>query len=570
MDRMWKWKFIFLTAVTAGAVMYVTPSLMNWDTDAVQFPVKKKVNLGLDLQGGLYMIFGIDMRKLFRDTHDRQIAALNKELEKDQIVSKFEPSIAPNLEVDDPRGFLSGGDLEKIKAKITSDFPQLQVMGEKDGRLEVGMSWNFRKEVRNRTVEQSIKVVRNRIDEFGVTEPTIVSQGNERLVVELPGVKDVERAKSLVGRTAKLEFRIVDDNANLGKDLVSFVKDLESAGKFAFKEGDRLSNYIEKVNETARGKIPDTVEIAFEKPEKGSPNAGQLIPYLLEKKFDVSGEDLADAVVRYGDDGVPVVSFTMHPAGAKRFGDLTKANVQKRMAIVLDGLVHSAPVIKEPITQGSGQITVGRGNVENTMKEARDLSIVLRAGALPAQMDLLEQRAIGPTLGQDSIKKGVLSGVVGCVLVFLFMIIYYRLSGVIATVSLMLNVLFVFAILVMMGATLTLPGIAGLALTIGMAVDSNVIIFERIRDELREGASVRRAVEQGFDRAFACIFDANITHGIVALILMKFGTGPIRGFAVTLMIGIFTTLFCAVTVAKLLFDWYLGPRNKNELQKLSI
>jgi preprotein translocase subunit SecD len=570
MDRIWKWKLILLVVVTIGASLYVTPSLMNWDTETVQFPVKKKVNLGLDLQGGLYMIFGIDMKKLFKDTLDRQVESLRKEVETDGVTLTHEPSTIVGLESDDPRAMVTGSDLEKIKTKIKDDFVQLSVLAERDGKLEVGMSWNFRKEVRLRTVEQSIKVVRNRIDEFGVTEPTIVSQGTDRLVVELPGVKDVERAKALVGRTAKLEFRIVDDNANLGKDLESVIKDLETAGTFGFKEGDRLSAYVEKVNEAAKGKLPENTEIAFERPDKNSAMAGRLIPYLIEKKADVSGEDLSDAVVQYGDDGLPVVSFTMHPGGAKRFGDLTKANTKRRMAIVLDGLVHSAPVINEPITQGRGQISLGRGNAEDVMKEARDLSIVLRAGALPAQMDLLEQRAIGPTLGADSIKKGVLSGVVGCVLVFLFMIIYYRLSGVIATVSLMLNVLFVFAILVMLGATLTLPGIAGLALTIGMAVDSNVIIFERIRDELREGASVRRAVEQGFDRAFACIFDANITHGIVALILMKFGTGPIRGFAVTLMIGIFTTLFCAVTVAKFLFDWYLGPKNKSELTKISI
>jgi protein-export membrane protein SecD len=234
---------------------------------------------------------------------------------------------------------------------------------------------------------------------------------------------------------------------------------------------------------------------------------------------------------------------------------------------VLDDVVVSAPRIMGPIPGGRGSITMGGGG-EKAVKDARDLAIVLRAGALPAQLDLLEQRVIGPSIGADSIKHGMTASIVGCLIVFVFMSIYYRVSGLVATVSLILNGLFLFAILIAMDATLTLPGIAGLALTIGMAVDSNVIIFERIRDELREGKSVPAAVQSGFDKAFACIFDANITHAIVAIILLNFGTGPIRGFAVTLLIGIVTTIFCAVTVCKLAFDAYLGRGRK--VEKLSI
>ncbi|MCO5143852.1 MAG: protein translocase subunit SecD [Oligoflexia bacterium] len=264
----------------------------------------------------------------------------------------------------------------------------------------------------------------------------------------------------------------------------------------------------------------------------------------------------------------PIVAFQLNPRGALTFAELTKNNVGRLMAIVLDDVVQSAPAINEPIPGGAGTITLGAGG-DQAFKEARDLAIILRAGALPAQLDLLEQRVIGPSLGADSIKHGLTAGLVGCLLVFVFTMIYYRMSGVVATVSLILNLIFTLAILVGVDATLTLPGIAGLALTIGMAVDSNVIIFERIRDELREGKMVFAAVQAGFDKAFACIFDANITHGIVAIILLNFGTGPIKGFAVTLLIGIVTTIFCAVTVCKLFFDYYLASKN-NKVEKLSI
>jgi protein-export membrane protein SecD len=312
------------------------------------------------------------------------------------------------------------------------------------------------------------------------------------------------------------------------------------------------------------GKIPDDSQVMFERRP-----GGQNIPMLLFSKVELTGSELSDAMVTFDQQTQePQVSFQLNPRGAVTFGELTKANVGHNLAIVLDDVVYSAPRINSPITGGSGVITLGAGG-DQAFKEARDLAIVLRAGALPAQLELLEQRAIGPSIGADSIKHGMTASVVGCALVFLFMVVYYRMSGAVAAASLMLNFLFTFAILIGMDATLTLPGIAGLALTIGMAVDSNVIIFERIRDELHEGKGVAGAVHSGFDKAFSCIFDANITHAIVATILLNFGTGPIRGFAVTLLIGIVTTLFCAVTVCKLCFDWYLESKG-NKIESLSI
>jgi len=381
--------------------------------------------------------------------------------------------------------------------------------------------------------------------------------------VELPGVKDVERAKALVGRTARLEFKMVNTKDQV--NLVEVIGNTEKEQGFSFKEGEKFSEYVLKLNAAVKGKIPEDSQILFERKP-----GNESVPFLLHSKVEITGNELSDAMVTFDQDSqAPQVSFQMNPRGAVTFSDLTRNNVGRLLAIVLDDVVYSAPRINGAIPGGSGVITLGSTGGDAAFKEARDLAIVLRAGALPAQLDLLEQRAIGPSLGADSIKHGLTASFVGCMMIFVFMSIYYRMSGMVATVSLILNGLFTLAILIGMDATLTLPGIAGLALTIGMAVDSNVIIFERIRDELSEGKSVPAAVHAGFDKAFACIFDANITHGIVATILLNFGTGPMRGFAVTLLIGIVTTLFCAVTVCKLFFDYYLEAK-QGKLESLSI
>jgi protein-export membrane protein SecD len=449
----------------------------------------------------------------------------------------------------------------KVKEVLDKQGYTMRVMEQKPGSVTLGLSATYRGTIKENTLSQSVQVIRNRIDEFGVSEPSITTKGENRVVVELPGVKDIERAKALVGRTARLEFKMVVSEGNVNP--MQLVAEAEAKG-ITLKEGQKYSEYIAKLNEFLKPKLPEGTQVLFERKP-----GGQNLPYLLHSKVEVTGSDLADAMVGFDPETQqPDVNFQLNPRGSVVFGELTTKNIHKRLAIVLDDVVYSAPNIISPITGGSGRITLGAGG-EQAMKEARDLAIVLRAGALPAQLDLLEQRVIGPSIGADSIKHGMTASAVGCMLVFLFMCAYYRMSGVVATVSLILNFLFTFAILIGMDATLTLPGIAGLALTIGMAVDSNVIIFERIRDELHEGKGPVAAVHAGFDKAFSCIFDANITHAIVATILLNFGTGPIRGFAVTLLIGIVTTLFCAVTVCKLCFDWYLESKG-NKIQNLSI
>ena len=564
MTRGWWVKCFLLIFFVGTALVHVIPTVANLDLEKTKFPFKKKINLGLDLQGGLYMVYGVDFRKVYKEVFERFSATLVTELEKDGIPASF--TNTDMSVVEDPKATLqvSKAQMEAVRAKLKKDHFLLRVVEEKNNGLVLALSREYRSELKEKTLSQSVQVIRNRIDEFGVAEPQIATKGDSQVIVELPGVKDVERAKALVGRTARLEFKIANDSAMAPEALMGLVREIETKNGLSFKEGEKFSSYLEGINKYAKGRIPADSEIAFERMDN------QWVPYLLFSKIEVAGTDLQDAYVGYDQETArPIVQFQMNPRGAVNFADVTEKNIHKRMAILLDGIVHSAPVINSKIPGGSGQITLGQGGGEQAMKEARDLAIVLRAGALPAPLDLLEQRVIGPSLGRDSIDHSVNAAIVGSILIFVFMVVYYKASGVVAVVSLLLNVLFMTAILIGMDATLTLPGIAGLALTIGMAVDSNVIIFERIRDELLEGKPVYMAVQAGFDKAFACIFDANITHAIVAVILMNIGSGPIRGFAVTLLVGILTTLFCSVTVARLCFDGYLAIK-KNKLEKISI
>lgn len=560
MNRSWWVRFSLLVFFIALSGIYVFPTVANLDLEHTSFPYKHKVNLGLDLQGGLYMVYGVDFKKIYAETTSRAVDTAVGQLSKDGVTAtqgKVDASIEDNPTETIIYDAANDAKVKELVGKNSS----LRIMDQKPGSVTLGLTAIYRADIKEKTLGQSVQVIRNRIDEFGVSEPSISTKGENRVVVELPGVKDVERAKALVGRTARLEFKMVNSESNV--NVVGLVNEAAQKG-IELKEGVKYSEYIAQLNQFAKGKIPEDSQILFER-KSGNRN----LPYLLFSKVELTGSELADAMVGTNPQTMqPEVEFQLNPRGTGIFGELTTKNVHKPLAIVLDDTVQSAPNITTPITGGRGSITLGQGGDE-AYKEARDLAIVLRAGALPAQLDLLEQRAIGPSIGADSIKHGMTASAVGCLLVFIFMIGYYRMSGVVATVSLLLCFLFTFAILIGMDATLTLPGIAGLALTIGMAVDSNVIIFERIRDELHEGKGAVAAVHSGFDKAFSCIFDANITHAIVATILLNFGTGPIRGFAVTLLIGIVTTLFCAVTVCKLCFDWYLEKKGA-QINSLSI
>lgn len=574
MSRKWWLKFSFLIFVIAGASIYIAPTVFSLDPQKTKFFFKQKINLGLDLQGGVYMVLGADFKKVYADVADRLAETLTDDMKKKNVAcapakmtatENGQPSDDPRIAVE-----CSTADAKQALYKLVkADFDNLRVTDEKEKAYQFGISKLYKDNVREKTLSQSIEVIRNRIDEFGVAEPVITSQGTDRLSVELPGVKDVERAKDLIGRTAKLEFKLVDDSKN-ADDVNALVSEIEAKTGVAYKEGEKFSDYVKKINELAKGKIPEGTVIAFERENRKANIAGKFgrIPFLLKSKTEVTGEDLKDAYVQIDpQDNRPQVGLTFNTRGAETFGKVTAENIHRQLAIVLDGIVHSAPVIQSRIPNGRAQITLGTGDYSVLLTEAKDLAIVLRAGALPAQLEFHEQRVVGPSLGADSIQKGKVASIVGSLAVFLFMLFYYRKSGLIADLSLLLNVAFVLAILVGMDATLTLPGIAGIALTVGIAVDSNVVIYERIREELRAGKPPRFAVDSGFEKAFHTILDANVTNAFAAIVLLNYGTGPIKGFAVTLLIGIITTLFTAVFVSRLLFDWHL---EKHEVKELSI
>ncbi len=570
MKRSWWYRFTFLLLAGVISVMMIIPSALNFGEDS-NFPVKSRITLGLDLQGGLYMILGIDFNKVYEDEvkgYARKIAfVLN-----DQGI-KTQTGRLEKIDVTDPSHSIVIEDpalIEKAKEEIKKFFPSiLRNTKEEDSHLFYGLTKVQKTTIEEQALTKSIEVIRNRIDEFGVTEPEIVSQGTNRIVIQLPGVKDIERAKSLIGKTAKLEFKMVNDQVSLATMNSWLAKAKESA--IEYKTGTRFSQYLRTLNEflTKEKLLPKDHEMAFEKTvSKATNEVTQMIPYLVEAGSKLSGDQLQDARVQIDQQkNEPYVSLEFKASGGKLFEELTGANVGRRMAVILDGNVYSAPSIREKIGGGRAQITLGSGGFNKMMKEARDLALVLRAGALPVQLNFEEQRTVGPSLGADSIRKARYASLIGAAMVFIFILIYYKISGAIAMVTLLLNIGFVIACLVAFEATLTLPGIAGIALTIGMAVDANIIIYERIREEVRRGLSFYKAVETGFAHAFWTIIDANITTALAGLCLLNFGTGPIRGFAVTLLIGIVSTVYSSYFVGKLLFELYM---NKTEGQDLSI
>jgi preprotein translocase subunit SecD len=407
----------------------------------------------------------------------------------------------------------SGDQRSAFDDLVKNRFPNLVVQSQAtDGPpvVELSPSPREQEQIRRFAIDQSLETIRNRIDQFGVSEPSIQRQGDQDIVVQLPGVQDPQRAKELIGKTAVLEFKLVAEKTGAGT----------------------------------------------EKLQAANPLPGAAQDYMLDKKVLMSGSAVADARVRPGTqlEG-PYVELILSDRGAREFESITAENVGRNLAIVLDGKVFSAPVIREKIAGGRASIT---GSFD--IKEARDLAIVLRAGALPAPIKIAEERTVGPSLGRDSIRQGIVSLLVGGALVVIFMVYYYRGAGILADAALVLNVLFMMAILAAFGATLTLPGIAGVVLTLGMAVDANVLINERIREELRAGKTPRAALEAGYDRAWAAIRDSNITTLISGLILFQFGSGPVKGFAVTLCIGLVTTVFTAVFVTRMYYDWKLSRR----------
>ncbi len=500
------WKKYLIVAVAVWGVLYASPNLMGprtlaWMRENLPaFLPVQTVNLGLDLRGGSHLLLEVDLDGFIEEKLQSLLDQTRGELRKGKVgyvdlkladgVVSFKPTEA--------------GAVSRAR-EILRDMDRALDVDSEDGVVSVRFSEESLLEKKRAAMEQSVEIVRRRIDETGTREPSIQRQGDNRILVQLPGMDDPEQIKRLLGQTAKLTFRLVEENASA---------DVYSRAPVGTE------------------RLPSTEE------------AGRQ--WIVQKRIMVSGDSLVDAQTSF-QDGQPVVSFKFDSLGARRFGDATRQNVGRLFAIVLDGKVISAPVIREPIPGGSGVIS---GHF--TTQTANDLALLLRAGALPAPINVIEERTIGPGLGADSIKAGEIACLVGLLAVMLSVGVVYGLFGLFANIALLFNMSLIFAVLSTLQATLTLPGIAGIVLTVGMSVDANVLIFERIREEIRKGRTPLSALDAGFKRALPSIMDANITTLIAGFLLFMFGSGSIKGFAVTLMIGIATSIFSAVMITRLI------------------
>lgn len=520
------WRIILIAAVILTAVVFVIPTFRPgaWP--------HKKINLGLDLQGGMQLVLEVDTDRAIASTVERTLQDIQELARENRIRSLSLKQVG----IDQIDATVSHADsIGPFGALVKKEFSNFEIARQEtvNGVLTMTLAFPAREiaQLRKMTVEQALETIRNRIDQFGVSEPDIRIQGDQQVLIQLPGIQDTQRAKELIGKTALLEFKLVDETQS---------------------------------PEAARaGRISPGSELLYG--SETDPVSGRTVktPYVVKKRAALTGAYLTDARVQIDSQyNRPYVSMTFDKKGARLFERVTGENINKRLAIVLDGTVHSAPNINDRIAGGSAMIS---GNF--TMEEAADLAIVLRAGALPAPVNILEERTVGPSLGTDSIRTGLISMIVGGIFVVVFMAMYYRRAGLIADFALILNLVLIAAGLAAFGVTLTMPGIAGIILTIGMAIDANVLIFERIREELHLGKTFRSAVEQGYGHATRTIVDANLTTLIVTAVLFQFGTGPIKGFAVTLSLGVVASVFTALTCTRVVFDYLLFNR---KVQSISI
>jgi preprotein translocase subunit SecD len=512
----WKALAIILTALVvclcAVPNFFPEATVKGWPAWA-----QRRLVLGLDLQGGSYLLLEVDSNYVKKEKLEQIRDDVRRTLRDAKIgytglaVRNEAVEVRISRDTDAPNALAKLRELSQPLGGLLGSSGQrsLEVADASGGLIRITVPQAAITERIRQTIEQSIQIVERRVNQLGTVEPVIQRQGTDRILVQVPGLQDPSRLKELLGKTAKMEFRMVDTTVS--------------------------------PDQAQQGRVPPDSEVLM---SSTSPKT----PYVIKKQILVSGGDLTDAQAGFDQrSGEPIVSFRFNTSGSRKFAQATSENVGQPFAIVLDNEVISAPVIREPITGGSGQIS---GSF--TVQQANDLAILLRAGALPAPLTVIEERTVGPGLGQDSIEKGELAAYVGSIMVIVFMLVTYRLFGVFANVAVAINVAMIFGVLSLLNATLTLPGIAGIVLTVGIAVDSNVLIYERIREELRGGRNAISAIDAGFRRALSTILDSNITTFIAAAVLFYIGTGPVRGFAVTLGIGIITTVFTAFTLTRLI------------------
>jgi preprotein translocase subunit SecD len=520
-----RWKFWLIIFICVCGVLFALPNMLSQATIA-QLPhwLSHTLNLGLELRGGSHLQLEVDLKAVAKEYLGSLLDDTRAILRKEQIgylrltldQNKKEPTLFIQLK--------NPGDFEKVSKLLRGIEKNLKIELNADGNLCASLDEKAFDLRTKSIIDQSIEVIRRRIDESGTKEPIIQRQGSDRIIVQLPGVEDPAEVKQRIGKTAKMTFRVVDPTIPpvvLGKNGVTRLPTAPSGVEYLLsKEHDGMQIYLP-----------------------------------VRKQIMVSGETLADAQVTYDQNGRPAVSLKFNSKGARKFADMSKEYEKKQFAIVLDSTVISAPVFQGVIPTGEGQIS---GSFD--VKEATDLALLLRAGALPAPLNVIEERTVGPSLGADSIKDGQMAIVIAFLLVSTFMILSYAVFGLFADIALVFNLIFLFAGLSLLQATLTLPGIAGIALTIGMAVDANVLIYERIKEEIRAGVKPVLAVDAGYKRAMMTIIDSNLTTLFGAAVLFEFGTGPIRGFAVTLALGIFISLFTALSLSRLIIIQWLRRR----------
>lgn len=521
MARLPTWKIVLILLVCAGAFLYAAPNLLSkeqraaWQAKTPSWLPSKTVSLGLDLQGGSHLMLEVGLDVALRDQAENTLQALRSELRAQKLPYT---SLRPT-----PQGFnitmRNVSDVDAAKKVMRKLDPDLLIDDGNDGAGSVkGTYSDFKiKQIKDHAIEQSIEIVRRRVDETGTREPVIARQGENRIVVQLPGLENPEHVKALLGKTAKLGFHLVDAQASV----------------------------------TGRSGMSSLVL-----PMQEDPN--QRIA--VERRPLITGDMLTNAQPSFRD-GMPVVTFKFNATGTRRFCDASTNNVGRPFAIVLDDVVISAPVIREPICGGSGEISGGF-----TVQESNDLALLLRAGALPAPLVVVEERSVGPSLGSDSIEAGKKACIMALIFVIIFVCLVYGLFGIFASFALILNMVIIIAVMSMLQATLTLPGIAGMVLCIGLAVDGNVLVFERIKEELRDGRSIISAIDTGYTRARTTIIDSNLTALISALILFSFGTGPIKGFAVTTCIGVATSYFCSMSLTHAIVLTWLRWKKPKEIK----
>jgi preprotein translocase subunit SecD len=532
------WRITLIATATVLSLIFFIPST-QLHSSLPEWLQKYGMVLGLDLQGGVHLVYEVDGEKAVDVTKERIVSSLINIFKEKKI-----EGVSAEIQNGD---IVVSPDSDDVISTVANEFYNLVENSRVDGKIMYRLDESEIDRIKDFAIEQALETIRNRVDQFGVSEPTIHRQAKYELVIQLPGVKDAQRAIDLVGKTAILEFKLLDDESPVAAQLPGSIP--------SDQEDEIISQYADQ--------IPDGDEIMFGKVLDKDTGIETKLVYLIKKQGLMTGEFLTEARVnidqRFNE---PYVGISFNPTGAKLFEQITNNNVNKRLAIILDNNVYSAPNIRERIAGGNAQIT---GSF--SMQEARDLAIVLRSGSLPAPLKMLQNVTVGPSLGRDSIDAGIRAGLIGAVFVIVFMIIYYRMSGLIADFALMLNIIYLIGVLSAFGATLTLPGIAGIILAIGMAVDSNVLMFERIREEIRIGKTPRAAIDSGYDKAFWTIFDSHVTTLITAVVLFQFGTGPIKGFAVTLGWGVFINLFTALIGTKTVFDFIT---TKWEIKRLSI